>query len=139
MIIKAGDSVICAGRAGGDAKRYSTQRGKSVTKFSIPVSEKTNEQGEKETLWMEIVAFGSLADAAGGVRKGNNVFVAGKYELNNYTTKDGVEKSTPQVVADYLSIQSASGSSTVASSRPAAAPSPNIEYDELVTDEDLPF
>ena len=140
MIIKAGNSVVLSGFVPKDAECKTVgQRNTPLTKFSVKYGEKVVEGGEKEARWMNIVVWGDLANSASSICKGDMVLVAGEYGEHPYTDRDGNEKVAVNVTADFLTIHHKSGTSTVASARPAAAPSPNVEYEEIVSDEDLPF
>ena len=56
---------------------------------------------EPETVFYDVVAFGSLAEhVAQSLQKGDRALVIGKGEVETWTGKDGIERSTKKIVAD---------------------------------------
>lgn len=109
--------------------------------FSVAVSSRvlnqaTNQWEDGETTWHNVVAFGSIAENAHeSLNKGDQVVIIGHNKSRKYTDRDGNEKTTTDIIVDYLgaSLRYASvsitrnskGNSAPAarqSSAPAAAP-----------------
>ena len=87
-----------AGNVGQDPKTGKTQNGKDWVSFSVATQEKVmGKENEFETTWHNVVAFGSIAGVVKHVKKGNRIFCTGKYKLNKYKDKDGVEKQSAQM------------------------------------------
>jgi single-strand DNA-binding protein len=89
------------GRLGRDPEvRYSAD-GNAVCNFSIAVGYKT---ATKETTeWVRITAFGKLAGiCADYLKKGSQVFIAGRMTTRKWQNKDGVDQYTTEVVADQM-------------------------------------
>jgi len=58
---------------------------------------------EAETVFYEVVAFGTLAEhVARSLQKGDRVVVVGKGEVEHWKDRDGVERSTKKIVADGI-------------------------------------
>ena len=79
--------------------------GKSVANVSVACERDfTNkETGEKETDFIDIVAFGGTADhMAKWFYKGSMIIVSGRLQIRNYTDKDGNKRRAAEVVADSV-------------------------------------
>ena len=76
------------GNLGRDPEMNYTPDGTAVCKFSIAVSKKT--KGAEETTWYNCVAWRGLAEMLSThLKKGQQVFVQGELSVRTYTTKDG--------------------------------------------------
>ena len=92
--------------------------GKSVASVSIACDRDfTKEGGEKETDFIDVVAFGKTADhLATYFTKGKMIIVSGRLQIRNYTDKEGNKRRAAEVVADSVyfgdSKKSSEGNST---------------------------
>lgn len=77
--------------------------GKSVASVSVACDRDfTKEGGEKETDFIDIVAFGKTADhLASYYTKGKMIIVSGRLQIRSYTDKDGIKRRAAEVVADH--------------------------------------
>ena len=89
------------GRLGKDPEVRYTADSNAICNFSIAVGYKT---ATKETTeWVRITAFGKLAGiCADYLKKGSQVFVAGRMTTRKWQNKDGVDQYTTEVVADQM-------------------------------------
>jgi single-strand DNA-binding protein len=89
------------GRLGRDPESRYTADGNAICNFSIAVGYKT---ATKETTeWVRITAFGKLAGiCADYLKKGSQVFIAGRMTTRKWQNKDGVDQYTTEVVADQM-------------------------------------
>jgi len=89
------------GRLGRDPEVRYTADSNAICNFSIAVGYKT---ATKETTeWVRITAFGKLAGiCADYLKKGSQVFVAGRMTTRKWQNKDGVDQYTTEVVADQM-------------------------------------
>jgi single-strand DNA-binding protein len=89
------------GRLGKDPEVRYSAAGDAVCNFSIAVGSK---YGEKEsTEWVRIVTFKKLAGICGDfLRKGSQVYIAGRMTTRKWQNKDGVDQYTTEVVADQM-------------------------------------
>ena len=63
----------------------------------------TGADQEPETLFYDVVAFGSLAEhTAKSLHKGDRIVVVGTGKRNTWTGRDGHERTTNEIVADGL-------------------------------------
>lgn len=80
----------------------------SLASFSLahtPRSKKNGEWVDGDTNWYRVVKFGAMAEAlAQTVKKGDEVIVIGTLKLNNYTDKNGVEKSQMEITASEIGV-----------------------------------
>jgi single-strand DNA-binding protein len=94
------------GRLSRDAELKTLKSGKQMATFSIAINESWTDfsgQKEKKTEWVNVVAYGKLAEICGKyLGKGFQVYIAGKLSTNKYQGKDGTEKTSVQIVLDHL-------------------------------------
>lgn len=97
--------IILVGRAVRDAELRYTGSGAAVTRFRIAVDRPfTNQQGERETDFIDVVCWRKLAETVGAyVRKGRLVGVDGRLQIRTYEDANGVRRVQPEVVADRVS------------------------------------
>ena len=78
--------------------------GKSVASVSVACDRDfSKEGGEKETDFIDIVAFGATADhLAKWFTKGKMVIVSGRLQIRTWTDKEGAKRRNAEVVADSV-------------------------------------
>src|SRR4029079_19270165 len=95
----------------GDIGRHAETRyrptGKPVTQFSVSVNQSTKNQqtGEwiEETDWFRVSIWGDRAErAAETFRKGNRVFVEGRFKTREFEGRDGQKRTSLEITADSL-------------------------------------
>ena len=110
------NKVTLVGRVGRDTEVRRLENGTPVGKFSIATNEsyKDNTGEWKElTEWHEIVVWrGSAEYAEKNVKKGDLVYVDGKITHRKYTDKDGIERTTTEIVANQTRVITKSGGGT---------------------------
>lgn len=142
--------VIILGNCGRDPELRYLQSGMVVANVSIATTSKRKDKatGEmiEDTQWHRVQFFDRLAEIAGEfLKKGKPVYVEGRLKYGKYTDKDGVERSTCDIVAE--SIQLIGTREDGAQPRQAApapapqpqrqAPTPRMPGDD--DDFDIPF
>jgi len=97
------NKAILIGRLTRDPELRTTSNGISVTSFTIAVDRNfNNQQGEKETDFIPIVAWRKLAETcAKYLAKGRLVAVSGRMQVRSYEGKDGKRYIT-EIVADEV-------------------------------------
>lgn len=97
--------VQLMGNLGKDPEIKVTSSGKAVARLSVAVNRKyTDPQGgEKQyTEWVNVVAWGKLAEAAGNeLQKGDYVYAEGRYSTRSYEKNDETRYFT-EVVANVI-------------------------------------
>ena len=98
---------IFLGNAGRAPEIRTTNDGMQVASFSLAVSTWSKEaEGKGEPIWLRIVAFGKLAETVEKfVKKGSQVLIAGRLSVREYTTKDGKEKTSVEIIAQSIEVQ----------------------------------
>jgi single-strand DNA-binding protein len=93
--------VMIIGRLARDPETRTAKSGTAICSFSIPVSEKRNDQ--EHTEWFRVKVFGKAAEFCQQyLVKGRNVYVEGKLRTEKYTGQDGQERSTTELIADTV-------------------------------------
>ena len=101
------NKVQIIGNLGADPEMRYTPSGSAVTNFRVAVSR--NRRGQDgnmvdETEWFRVVAWDSgsykLAEICNEyLRKGHKVYVEGRLQSRKYTDKDGIERTSVEIVA----------------------------------------
>lgn len=96
------NSVILMGRTTSDIELKTTQNGVSVASFSLAVDRKYTTKGqERQTDFINCVAWRSSAEfISKWFRKGDMIAVEGELQMKKYTDKNGVERTTYEVVIE---------------------------------------
>lgn len=96
--------VILIGRLATEPDLRYTLHGVAVTTFRIAVDRPfTNQQGERETDFINIVTWRKLAEiCADNLTKGRLVAVEGRLQTRSYQAQDGSTRWATEVVADNV-------------------------------------
>lgn len=145
------NKVILAGRMVADPELKQTQSGIAVVSFRIAVNRRfvsRDAQQQNEADFFTVTAWRNTAEfVAKYFRKGSAICVCGSIQNRNWTDQQGVKHYMTDIVADEVNFvenrnaqDGASGSvmdpySAPAYSTPSAAP----KFEEIKTDDDLPF
>ena len=114
----ANDTIIAVrGWAGSDPVLYQnrdleTGRDTHISSATISVgvtarnySRHSNKFEDGETTWYSVRCFGMLAqNVALTVRKGAPLLVRGRFTARRYTDKDGIDRTSQQILADSVAI-----------------------------------
>lgn len=104
--------VQLMGNLGKDPEIKVTNGGKTVARLSVAVNRKyTDSQGEEKqyTEWVNVVAWGKLAEAAGNeLQKGDYIYAEGRYSTRSYEKNDETRYFT-EVVASVIARPIGSG------------------------------
>ncbi len=131
--------IVLMGRLTRDPELRHTGSGLSVASFSLAVDrDYKGQSGEKETDFVDIVAWRSTADFVSKFfTKGRVAVVEGRLQLRDWTDKDGGKRRSAEVVADHVYF----GDSKRSESDTASAPPALGDFREIPEDEEgeLPF
>ena len=96
------NKVMLTGRLTRDPEFQTTVNGISVCRFSLAVDRKfTNENGEKEADFINIVVWRGLAENCNKyLRKGNKVGIVGSIQTRTYDAQDGSKRYATEVIAE---------------------------------------
>jgi len=150
--------IMLIGNLGRDPEMRYTPNGKPVTQFSVAVSHsRPDGQGgwiDDGTDWYRISVFGDRAErAADQLRKGNKVFVEGRFKTREFEGKDGEKRTSLDVISDnVISLERrgrdedgafagapSAGGSAGAGERPASGGSASRPPTDDTDIDDLPF
>ena len=97
------NKAILMGRLGADPIKRSTQNGTTVVHFPVATSRQRKKEDEltEETQWHHIVAWGVLGENCSKyLEKGRAVYVEGAIQSSSYEGKDGVQRTSFEIVAN---------------------------------------
>lgn len=132
---------IGIGRLVKDPKIRQTQSGKSVVTFTIAVDRDfKSKDGERETDFINIVAWGSSADfVARYFGKGDPIAVDGRLKIRSWTDENGESHKVAEIEADRFYFCGGKGSrrdETYAATSPSQD---SDEFREISDEDDMPF
>ena len=97
------NKVILMGRLGSDPEKKTTPGGHTYTRFSL-ATHKMIKGRDELTQWHRIVAWGKVAEhCATYLRKGQAIYLKGEFRYSTYKDKEGVERTSPEVVLHEVS------------------------------------
>ncbi len=100
--------VMIIGNLGRDPEMRYTPNGRQVTEFSVAVTHRGRDAASGEwadlgTDWFRVTVWGDRAErAAEEFRKGNRVFVEGRFRTREYDAKDGTKRTSLEITADNV-------------------------------------
>ena len=139
------NKIILIGNLTRDPDANSTQGGVNFTRFNIAVNRTfTNANGERVADYFDVICWRMLADrCAKYLFKGSKVCVIGSVQRKQYEDRDGIKRTSFDVVADeveFLTPKSAGGSKEGNPSGGYAPEEPtHISDMHPVTEDELPF
>lgn len=94
--------IVLIGRLTRDPELRYVPSGHPVASFTLAVDRSfANQQGERETDFIDIVAWRKLAEQVSQhLSKGRLVAVEGRLQIRSYETQDGQKRRVAEVVAD---------------------------------------
>ena len=131
------NKISLIGRLGRDPEVKQTANGKSVATFTLAVDRRfKNASGQKEADWVNIVAWDKSAELISQyVKKGDQIGIVGRLQIQNYDGTDGQKKYVTQVICEEFDFISSKGAR-----QENFSPKVKIEEVDLSVDEDeIPF
>lgn len=143
MQLKAQDgSVIVSGNLGKDAEyKRVGEMGYDLTTFSLAIGKRADESGNMKSVWVDVNCWRERAFQAMGLKKGDSALVVGTLDTQNYTARDGTNKTRRYINAEMvIGVPKASYQPLVQEMQPAPPPvDAGVSYDEYNDLGDLPF
>lgn len=147
------NSVCLMGRLTADPELKTTQNGVSVSSFSIAVDRSYTPKGqERQADFINCVAWRGTAEfITRYFRKGNRIAVQGSLQSRKFTANDGSTRTAYEVVIDNAYFCESKGGQPAAAPGydsqipPVSEPKPAFstantgDFEEILTDEELPF
>src|SRR5579864_2907252 len=122
------NKIMLIGNLGRDPEMNVTGDGTPFTRFSIAVNRRVkSSSGERkeETEWFNVVAWRQLAELCNTyLQKGSKVYIEGRLTQRKYTDKNGVERTSVEVIASDVEFLSGKQQGSAEA--------------DLVTDEEFP-
>lgn len=133
------NKVILGGRLTADVELKQTQSGVSVCSFSLAVNRKTGKDQEQKTDFIECQAWRQTAEfIARYFKKGSSLCIVGNIQKRSWKDQNGNNRYATEVIVDEaLFVDSKNESQGTAEQANNAPIEPH--YEELNTDDDLPF
>lgn len=107
------NKALLIGRLGADPEVRYTPDGTMVTNFRMATDlQWKDKNGEKiqKTEWHRIVAYGKLAEICSNyLSKGKLIFIEGRIQTRSWEDKDGVKRSTTEIVAANMQMLDSRG------------------------------
>jgi single-strand DNA-binding protein len=99
--------VMIIGNLGSDPEMRYTPSGRAVTQFNVAVNQSTKNQqtGEwvEETDWFRVTVWGDRAERmAESLKKGNKVFVEGRFRTREFEGRDGQKRTSLEITSDSI-------------------------------------
>jgi single-strand DNA-binding protein len=131
------NTAIIMGRLTADPELKATVSGVNVCSFTLAVDRRfKGKDEERQTDFIRCVAWRQAAEfLVRYFRKGSMIAVTGSIQVRNYEDKNGNKREAVEVVASQLDFTGEKREESHAA--PKAPPAP--DYDEIATDDDLPF
>ena len=135
--------IVLMGRLTRDPELRHTGNGTAVASFSLAVDRDFKSQsGEKETDFVDIVAWRSTADFVSKFfTKGRMAVVEGRLQLRDWKDKDGNNRRSAEVVAEHVYFGGSKKETGSAAPQAAAqdGTAPALEELPECDDDGLPF
>ena len=131
--------IILMGRLTSDPILRYTPSNKACARFNIAINRNyKNENGEKITDFLSVVAWGNQAENINTYfKKGSRIALTGRLQNNNYTKEDGSKVYSTDVVIEHFSFvdYKKSDDESIEEKDPFEDFGDNV----TITDDDLPF
>ena len=147
------NAICLMGRLTGDPELKTTQSGVSVTSFSVAVDRAyRSKDQERQTDFINCVAWRGTAEFISRYfRKGQRIALQGSLQSRKYTANDGSQRTVYEVVVDNAFFCESKGGNAggapsydsqvpvYSEAKPAFSTANSGDFEDILTDEDLPF
>lgn len=118
--------ITIMGRMTRDPEMRYTQNQTPVASFTLAVDRDFNPQGEKQTDFIDCIAWRGTADFVSKYfRKGSMTVASGRLQLREWTDKDGNKRRSAEVVAEHVYFGESKGQHPTATYGDTNYPPPN--------------
>lgn len=135
------NKVILIGNLTKDPEISTTSNGVSVCRFSLAVTRRfSNADGERDTDFLNIVAWRALADNCHKfIKKGSKVAVVGNIQSRSYEASDGTKRYVTEVVAEEVEFLSTSKTDAEKETTNKKETKEEVTKLQPIDDDGLPF
>lgn len=131
--------VILMGRLTADPELKTTNSGNTVTSFAVAVERSFAKDGNRETDFINVVAWRSTAEfICKYFRKGQMIAINGSLQQRNYEDRDGNKRTAYEVVAQQVSFCVGKQDKPSDGGHGTLAGATDVDFAEM-DDGDLPF
>lgn len=135
--------VVLTGRLTADPELKTTPNGISVTTFSIAVDRRYRSGEERQTDFINVVAWRQSAEfITKYFKKGNLIGIEGSIQTRKYQDKNGNNRTAFEVVVNNVQFVESKRDSSPTDATPASFSNADVnDFADLgdATDDDLPF
>ena len=136
--------IVLMGRLTRDPELRKTQSDTPVCSFSLAVDRDYKRDGEKETDFIDVVAWRSTAEFVSKYfTKGRMAAVEGRLQIRDWTDKEGGKRRSAEVIVNsiYFGDSKKDGDSSTGNYRAAGAPVDvsASDFTDVEDDGELPF
>lgn len=123
------NTAIIMGRLTADPELRTTQTGLSVTSFTVAVDRNYKSGDERQTDFINVVAWRGTADFVSRYfKKGQMIAVQGSIQTRSYEDKNGNKRTAVEIVADNVSFCGSKTESGNAYGAPRVDTAPAVSY-----------
>ncbi len=136
------NTVVLMGRLTAAPELKKTQSGISVTSFSVAVDRNYRRGDEKQTDFINVVAWRQTAEfVCNYFKKGQMIALDGSIQTRSYEDKNGNKRTAFEVVANNVSFcgEKRDSASSVDSEPTSFSNASESDFTEFSGDDDLPF
>lgn len=136
------NKIILVGNLGRDPELRYTPQGTAVCTFSIATNDRRKDKSgefQDQTTWFRVTLWEKKAEvAAQYLTKGKPVYIEGRLRMEEYTDRDGKQRSTLEVTATEMQFIGSRGDDT---HHPPAARDDDMPSSSpaMTGDDDIPF
>ena len=135
------NKIILIGNLTRAPESGTTNSGANYTRFNIAVNRPfTNSAGERVADYFDVVAWRQLGErCAKHLFKGSKVGITGSVQRRQYEDRDGIKRTSFDVVADEIEFLTPKSANPKASENEPAPPDGSISDLQPVDNDELPF
>lgn len=137
------NKVILMGNLTRDPEiRYTQGNNMAIARFSLAVNRKYAKEGEAETDFFNLTAFGKQAEFVEKYfKKGSRMLVSGRIQNDNYINKNGEKVYSVQIITDDIEFCERKGAKNDDTPGPPPASSNDDDFVDIDTSEqsEIPF
>jgi single-strand DNA-binding protein len=133
--------IVLVGRLTADPEMRYTQNGLPVVNFTLAVNRSfNNKDGEKETDFIDIVAWRGLAETCTNyLKKGYMVVAEGRLQIRSYEDSQGIRRKVSEVISDNVRFLDRGKDSNRPINQSQNIDSNDDFEEKPFTEDDLPF
>lgn len=142
------NKVLLIGNLGRNPEIKATKNGNQMARFSVATSREYIDRrtGDRKELtdWINVTAWGNLAETCKSMSQGMKVFIAGRISTRSYDPGDGAKRYITDVTAEFIAPAQgtkpgAGNFSQFGPSTPEPQPMEQQSMNFGEKDEDIPF